>query len=187
MCRRFILLLGMFLGSRVPVAGQSSTPQIVLAQGHGAQIMTMHRTVSTPLPPASFLLSQDSGKSPAQFALVLAGASERDHSLDNLSPMDKVKTLTLTQSTLPLVQVWSGRLQLAAFQSTLHSQNAQLGPLGYGDMGGFRPPRQSYPSGPRSVQLSGLSLSFAFGRDSRTRRPTEVWRRMTRFVGTVLN
>lgn len=187
MYKRFILMLGMFLGSHVPVAGQSPTPQIVLAQGHGAQIMTMHRTVSTPLPPASFLLSQDSGKSPAQFALLFAGASERDHSLENLSPMDQVKTLTLTQSTLPLVQLWGGRLQLDAFQSTLHSQNVQLGPLGNGEMGGFRPPRQSYPGGARSVQLSGLSLSFAFGRDSRTRRPTEVWRRMTRFVGTVLN
>jgi hypothetical protein len=36
--------------------------------------------------------------------------------------MDEVKTLTLMQSSLPLCQLWGGRLQLGAFQSTLHSQ-----------------------------------------------------------------
>src|SRR5207253_3327570 len=107
----------MFLGSHVPVAGQIPAPQLVLAQEqHGAQIMTMHQPVSTPLPAASFLLSQDPGKSPALFSLLFAGVYERKHSQEHLSPMDEVKTLTLTQSSL------------------------QLGPLGYGGMEGFRPP-----------------------------------------------
>ena len=183
--KRFILLFGMFLGSHVPVAGQTPAPQIVLVQEHGAQIMTMHRTVSTSLPVARFLLSQDPGPSPAYFSLLFAGAYEPDLSLEHLSPMEEVKTLTLTQSSLPLVQLWGGRLQLDAFQSTLHMQNVQLGPLG--GMESFRPPRQSYPGGPLSIHLSGLSLSFHFGWDSRTRRPTQVWRHMTRFVGAVLN
>jgi hypothetical protein len=86
--------------------------------------------------------------------------------------MEEVKTLTLTQSSLPLVQLWGGRLQLDAFQSTLHKQIVQLGPLG--GMESFRPPRQSYPGGPLSIHLSGLSLSFHFVRDSRTRRPTQL-------------
>jgi hypothetical protein len=187
MYKRFIVLLGMFLGSHVPVAGQTPVPQIVLAQEHGAQIMTMHRTASPPLPAARFLLSQDSGKLPAHLSLLLAGAYQRKPSLEHFSPMDEVKTLTLTQSSLPLCQLWGGRLQLAAFQSTLHSQNEQLGPLGYRGMEGFRPTRQSYPGGPLSVHFFGFSLSFHFGRDSRTKHPTHVWRRLTRFVGTVLN
>ena len=57
--------------------------------------------------------------------------------------MDEVKTLTLTQSSLPLFQLWGERLQLDAFQSTLHSHNVQLGPSGYGGIEGFRPTRQS--------------------------------------------
>lgn len=187
MCKRFILLFGMFLGSHMPVAGQTPAPQVVLVQEHGAQIMMMHPTVSTPLPAASFLLSQDHGKSPARFSLLFAGAYERDHSLERLPPIVEVKTLIFTLSSLPLVQLWGGRLQLGAFQNTLHNQNVQLGPLGYGGMQGFRPPRQSYPGGPRSVHFSGLSLSFHLGRDSRTTRPTQVWRRMTRFVGAVLD
>ena len=187
MFKRFILLLGMFLGSHVPVAGQTPVPQIVLAQKHGAQIMTMPRTVSIPLLTSSFLLSQDPGQSPAHFSFLFAGAYKRDHSLEDLSPMDEVKTLTLTQSSLPLVQLWGGRLQVGAFQSTMHSQNVQLGPSGYGGMDGFRPTRQGYPGGPLSVHFSGLSLSFHFGRNSRTRPAIQGWRRMTRFIGAVLD
>jgi hypothetical protein len=187
MYKRFSVLLGMFLGSHVPVAGQTPLPNIILAQEHDAQIMTMHRTVSPPLPAARFLLSQDLGKFPVHLSLLFAGAYQRDPSLEHYSPMDEVKTLTLTQSSLPLCQLWGGRLQLGAFQSTLHSQNAQLGPLGYGGMGGFRPTRQSYPGGPLSVHFSGFSLSFHFGRDSRTRHPTQVWRRLTPFVNSILN
>jgi hypothetical protein len=185
--RRFILLLGMFLGSHVPVAGQTPAPQIVAAQEHIAPVMTILRTVSIPFPAASFLRSQELGKSPAHFSLLFSGTLERDHGLEHLSPMDEVKTLTLTQSSLPLVQLWGGRLQLDAFQSTLHSQNVQLGPLGYGGIEGFHPSRQSYPGGPLSVHFAGLSLSFHFDRDSRARRPTQLWRCLTRIVGTVLN
>jgi hypothetical protein len=183
----FILLLAMFLGSHVPVAGQTPVPQIVLTQSDRAQIMTMPRTASIPLLASSVLLSQDPGQSPAHFSLLFAGAYNRDHSQDDLSPMDKIKTLTLTQSSLPLFQLWGGRLQVGAFQSTLHSQNVQLGPSGYGGMEGFCPTRQRYPGGPLSVHFSGLNLSFHFGRNSRTGAPIQVWRRMTRFVGAVLD
>jgi hypothetical protein len=187
MYKRFILLLGMFLGSHVPVAGQRPGPQIVRAQERGAQIMTMPRTVSIPLLNPSFLLSQAPGKFPVHFGVMFAGANQSELSLEQFSPMDKVRTLTLTQSSLPLFQLWGGRLQLVAFQSTLHSQNVQLGPFGSGGMEGFRSTRQSYIGGPLSVHFSGFSLSFHFGPDSRTRHPTQAWRRMTRFVGTVLN
>ena len=184
--KRFILLLGIFLGSRVQVAGQTPVPQIALAKEHGVQIMTTPRTVSIPLLTPSFLLSKDPGNVPAHFSLQFAGAYKCDPSLEHFSPMDEVKTLTLTQSILPLFQLWGGRLQLDAFQSTLHSQNVQFGPLGYDGIEGFRPTRQSYP-GPLSVHFSGLSLSFHFGRDSRARHTPQAWRRMTRLVGTVLN
>lgn len=170
MYKRFILLLGIFLGSHVPVARQTPVPQIVPAQEHAAQMMKMPRTVSIPLMTSSFLLSQDPGKSPAHFSLQFAGVYKRDPSLDHFSPMDEVKTLTLTEASLPLFQLWGGRFQLGAFQSTLRSQNVQLGPLGYG---GFRPPLQSDPRGSLAVHFSGLSLSFHFGRDARTRHAAQ--------------
>lgn len=185
MHKGFILLLGMFLGSRASEAAQIPKPQIVLAQAHIQPAMTMHRTVEPPLSAPSFLLYPDHGKSPAHFSLLPAGAYERGLNLERLPPIEEIKTLILEQSSLPLVQLGGGRFQLDAFQSTLHSQNVLLGPLG--PMQGFRSPRQSCPGGPCSVHLSGLSLSFHFGRDSRTGPPTQAWRRMTRFVGAVLN
>ena len=184
--RRFILLLGMFLGSYVPVAGQTPAPQIVLVQEHIAPVMTTLRAVSVPLPAASFLRSQDLGKSPAYFSLPFAGAYERYDELLDLSHMVKVKSLMFTLSSLPLVQFWSGRFQLDAFQSTLRMENIQLGPSGYGGIVGFRAPRQSYLGGPLSVHFTGFGLSFHFGRDSRTRSPTHPWQRMKQFVGGAL-
>ncbi len=173
------------MGSHVPAAAQTPAPQIVAAQEHVASVMTMLRMVSIPFPAAFLLRSQGPQKSPAHLSLLFAGAYERD--LERFPPMKEVKTLILTRSSLPLVQLWGGRLQLEAFQSTLHIQNVQLGPLEYGRRQGFRPPGQSDPRGARSVHLSGLCLSFHFGRDARAGRPPQVWRRMTRFVGSVLN
>ncbi len=64
MYKRFIMLLGIFLGSFAPAAAQTPAPQIVLAQEHFAPAITMIRTVSTPSPTASFLPYRDPGISP---------------------------------------------------------------------------------------------------------------------------
>jgi hypothetical protein len=98
--------------------------------------------------------------------------------------MDDVRTLILTQSSLPLGRLWGGRLQLDAFQSTLHLQNV---PFGNGGMRDSRFSGQSYPGGPRSIHLSGLSLSFHFSRDARTGHPAQLWRRLARSVVAALN
>jgi hypothetical protein len=182
--KRLIVLLGVLLGSHVAVVAQTPASQIVLSQARIAPSMTMLRTVSTPFPAASFLLSQDPGRSPAQFSYQFTGAYQPDRSLQLLPPTDEVRTMFFTQSSLPLLQLWRGRLHLDAFQSTLHMQNAQFGPLGYRGTQGFLSARQSYPADPSSA---GLSLSFRFRRDARTEQPSQAWRRITRFVGAVLN
>ena len=183
MRKRFIVLLGIFLGSCVPTVAQIPAPQIV---ERVEPTVTMLRTVSTPLPAASFLY-QDPGNSPALFSPLFAGADESDHTMGRLLPMEEVKILFFTRSSMLLVQLWGGRLQLDAFQSTLHTQNVPLDPLSYRGTQGFRSARQSYPGGPSSVHLSGFSLSFHFGRDARTGLQTEAWRYLSRIVGTVVN
>lgn|SRR6267154_1558247 len=99
---------------------------------------------------------QEPGKPHAHLSL-RPGAYARDCSLELLSPLDDVKTLILTQSNLPLVRRWGRRLQLDAFQSTLHVQNAQLGAFGIGGMRGSGFLGQSYPGGPRSRSISPAS------------------------------
>jgi len=187
MHKRFILLLGMFLGSHVPTAAQTSASQIVPVQERIAPTMTVVSTIPAPLLAVSFQLPEGPGKSAAHFSYLFAGAYERDQGLDglkSLSPMHEVKTLILTQSLLPLVQLWGGRLRLDGFTSTLHMQNVELGPSAGG---GLRPQRQSYPGGPRSVDLYGVSLSFHFGRDAEVGHPAQAWRCLSRIIATVLN
>jgi hypothetical protein len=187
MHKRFILLLGMLLGSDVLTAAQRSTPQIVPTQDRIAPIVTMVPTVRVPVLTASLLLPDNPGKPSAHFSYLFAGAYERDQGLDglkSLSPMHELKTLILTQSLLPLAQLWGGRLRLDGFASTLHMQ---LGPSAGGGLQDFRPPRQSYLGGPRSVDLYGVSLGFHFGRDAQVGHSTQAWRCLPRIVGTVLN
>jgi hypothetical protein len=181
----FILLLGIFLGSHRPAVAQTSTPQIVLAQ-HIAPIISMLPTVSTALPAFSFVL-RDPTKSSPHFSRQFAGVYPRDYSLEHLSPLDEVRTVILTQSSLPLIQFFGGRLQLDAFQSTLRIQNGQLGLVGGGGMRNSLLSGQNFPGGPRSIHLAGLSLSFRFGRDARTAPHAQLWRRLTRTIDAVLN
>jgi hypothetical protein len=187
MYKRLIVMLGMFLGSHAPTAAQTPAPQIVLAQVHIAPIITMSRTVSAPLPTASLLVYQNPRKPPAHFSHQFVGVYERDHNMERLPPTDEAKTLFFTQSSLPLVQLWSGRLRLDGFTGTLNMQNVQLGPSAAGGLQDFRPSRESYPGGPRSVDLYGVSLSFHFGQNARTGHPPEVWRCLSRIVSSIRN
>jgi hypothetical protein len=187
MHKRFILLLGMFLGMRVPTAAQTPAPQIVPTQDRIARIVTVVPTVRVPLLAAPFLLPDNPGKPAAHSIYLFAGAYGGHPGLDDLkslSPMHEVKTLILTQSLLPLLQLWGGRLRLDGFASTLHMQSVQFGPSG---AGGLRLPQQNYAAGPRSMDLYGVSLSFHLGRDAQVGHPTQAWRSLSRIVATVLN
>jgi hypothetical protein len=186
--KQLILLLGVLLCSYVPVTGQTPAPQIVSAPDRIAPIMAIVRTLPAPSLAPSSPLSESPGKSAARSTYVFARAYRDDQGLEglkSLSQMREVKTLFLTQSTLPLVQLWGGRLRLDGFTSRVHMQNAQLGPSGGGGLLDFRPPRQWYPGGPRSIGLSGISLSFHFGRDAQIGRPTQIWQRLARIHAVV--
>jgi hypothetical protein len=184
MRKRFIVLLGIFVGSCLPVAAQTSAPQSVLAQARVAPAMTMARTMPSSLIVSSFLLSQAPGKSAVHASFTFAGAYERGDNLEDLWPVDKVKTLTLTRSTLALLQLWGGRLQLNAFQSSLHLQNAQS-PFGGSGLRNSRLLQQIYPAELRRTNFSGLSVTFHFGRDARTEQPALLSHPLTQIVRTI--
>ena len=166
MYKQFALLLGMFLGGHAPGVAQTPVPRTVLVEERVSTIMTIIPTVSAPLPTASFLLPQNPGKSPTHFTWQFAGTYESYHTLEGLPRIEKVRTLFFTQSSLPLTQLWSGRLHLDAFQNTLHLQKALQ------------------VQNPRSAHLFGLSVSFQFGQGARAERPTQSWRSLFR---TALN
>jgi hypothetical protein len=179
------MLLGMLMGSQA-AAGQLSAPRIVPAQKPVAPVITVFRAESKTLLPPSFLLSQDRDNTFAHTSLRYPEIYERDDLLARLSPVIKLKTLILTQVSLPLVQLWDGKLELEAFQSTLRIQNVQFAGLGNGAMDS-RLPQPNFPGGSRSVHLSGVSLKFHFGQVGRTQRPTQAWRCVPRMVAALLN
>jgi hypothetical protein len=162
MCKGLVVLFGVFLCSQAPAVGQAA-PRILLTRERVEPTMTTLRTVSGTLLTASFLMSRDAaGKSPAHFSRIFAGAHERTQGPE-LLPIEDVKTVLFAESSLPLVQLWSRRLELDAFQNTLRIQTLQ-----------------PYPGGPRSIHFSGLSLSFHFGRKAGTGRVTPAWRCLPR-------
>jgi hypothetical protein len=185
MYKRYFLLFGVILGSHVPAAAQTHAPQIARTQELAAPIVSIVRTVPAPLLAVSLLPSADPGKSAAQFRYLPAGAYERDQSLENLaslSPVSEVRTSFLTESSLPLVQLWDGRLRLAGFTSSIRMQNVQLGPSTASGLQDLRPLRQIDPGGPRSFGIYGLSVSLHFGRDAQIGRPTQIWRCLAKIV-----
>ena len=181
-----IMLHGIFMGSQA-AAGQIPAPRILPGQKPVAPVITVFSAESKTLLPPSLLLSQDRENTFAHASLRYAETYERDDMLERLSPVIKVKTLILTQVSLPLVQLWDGKLELEAFQSTLRIQNVQFGAFGNGAMPDSRLPQQNFPGGWRSVHLSGVSLKFHFGRVGRTQRPTQAWRCVPRMLGALLN
>ncbi len=185
MHKRFIMLLGIFLGSHVPTGAQTPSPQILPAQVRVAPIVTMVPMVPAPLLFPSFPLSGSPGKSAAHFSYLFVRSFKRYQGLEDLSPIRESKTLFLTQSSLPLVRLWGGRLRVDGFESNLNMQNVQLGPSGAGGLLDYRPQRLGYPGGPRSVGAYGVSLSFHFGRDAQIGRPTQIWRCVARIAGQV--
>ena len=178
----FILLLTVFLSSLA--AAQTPAPPTVRAQELVSPIITRPQTVPVSSPARSFVLSEDPGKSAGHFSYLFVRAYGRDQGLENLSPIHRVKTLFLTQSSLPLFELWDGRLRLDAFTSRVHMQNLQFGPPASGGLQNVWSPRPGYPGGPHSVRFDGLSLSFPFRRDTENGRPTQTWRYFARFVTT---
>jgi hypothetical protein len=176
----------MFMGSQA-AAGQIPAPRFAPAQEPVAPVVTVFRAESKTLLAPSFPLSQDRENTFAHTSLRFSGPEERDQVLERLSPVIKVKTLILTQLSLPLVELWDGKLELGAFQSTLRVQNVQFGALSYAAMPDFPLPQQNFAGGSRSVHLSGVSLKFHFGRVEGTRRPTQAWKCVPRIVAALLN
>ena len=184
-----VLLLGLVLGSFLPtMSAQTPAPQTIPAQDRTVISMTMVPTSPVPSFAAPFLRPENPGKSAAPFSHVFSRAYERDpglEGLNRLSPIREVKTLFLTQSMLPLLQLWGGRLRLDGFTSTLHMQNVQLGPSAAGRLLDFRPQRLSSPGGPRSIGFYGVSLSFHIGRDAQIGRPGQIWQSLARIHAAV--
>jgi len=172
MRHQLILVAGVFLSSCLSGEAQTLATQVFPPQARPEPTMAMFRAPPThPLPPV-FRSVQLSTKPVAHLSFLLMTAHSPDRSLDSLSPVVSNETPFGSQALLPVVQFWSGRLQLGASESTFHIGNVIM--------------RQAHLGSSSSVDLYGVSLVYHLGRGAQTQAPTQVWRRMTRFVGAVL-
>jgi hypothetical protein len=209
MKRRLTLLLAMFLGSYLSTAAQTPTPRTVAEQDRTAPVMAMVQAVPAPLIAESFSLPGNPGiieartlpaavpavsfpahKNPANsavhFSCVLAGPYKPDQGMDDLEnqfQVEEVDTLFLAQSTVPLLQLWGGRVRFEGFASKVNTQNVQFGPSGAGGMQDFRPWRPRELGAPPSVNSYGISMTFHFGRNAQTGRPAQIWRTVAGMLG----
>lgn len=173
MQHQLILVVGMLLSSCLLAEAQTPfTTQVFLPPARPEPTVAVLPAPPTHPLPTVFQSVQLSTRPVTHLSDFLNAAHDPDRSLDRLSPVERNKTIFVSQSLLPLVQFWSGRVQLGASISTLHMENfiVSLGHLGSS----------------RSVDHYGVSLAFQFGRGARTGGPTQVWRRMTQLVGAVL-
>jgi hypothetical protein len=164
---KVILLIGTVLSSISPISAQTATPAPPVQ--HRPQTMIKRyqdpgtyslRTVSSP----GMLVQSQLGRV-SHFAIGSSGSSA--YKLDRLLGSENSDTVFASQWRLPLIEFCRGHLQVSAFQTTLHMDNVMFGP----DRGVLRSvglPRLNRTSQSQSVDLSGFSLGFRFGRDWRT-------------------
>ena len=210
MKRRLTLLLGMILGGYLSTAAQIPAARIVAERDRTAPVMAMvqagpapliadslplpgnpgffaARTLPSPVLGVSFPAHKNPANSAVHFSCVLAGPYKPDQGMDGLKSefqFEEVDTLFLVQSSLPLAQLWGGRVRFEGFASKLNTQNVQLGPSDAGGMQDFRPWRPRELGEPPSVHSYGVSMTFHFGRNARTERPAQIWRTVADMFGT---
>jgi hypothetical protein len=185
--KHLILFVYMLLGSQILQAAQIAASPIVEVAENVGPILTIPRSVSAAAPVKFILRYRDSGKSPRRFSYLFAGAYKPDPSIESMLPIATVKSLIFASSSLPLVQLFGGKVELDAFQSTSRIPYAQLGPVGNAGARDFHLPQQGYPGESRSLHLSGISLNFRFGGNWRSGSPLQTWRYLPRILSAVLN
>jgi hypothetical protein len=113
---------------------------------------------------------------------LLGAAYKPEPSLASRLPIDEFRTPLLTESSLPVADLWRG-LKLNVFESTFHSHSWQRGSptsgVGFQDL---RPPSHDQASIGSSVGRNGLSLTYSFGRDA-ARKPVQILRCVSWVVG----
>jgi len=176
MFRRYVfsLTLAAALAAAIPTIpcaqAQNHAAQVNLEHQPVAPAVAPHQAISTHLLNTPLRLYPDPGTQPFRFSQLSLGLNAPHQDTQSVVQMDEMKTPFFSQSTFALAQLWSGRVQLDAFQSALHIQNVQPS-----------------PGGLRSLHLSGLSLSLHFGRDARASHSAQIWRHLPRMVGSVLD
>jgi hypothetical protein len=184
MRNQLILAAGFLLSSCLPVEAQTPSAQIVLAETSPPPVVPMILVfraspirASTELPEQP--LPHYSAPHPTP---LLAAAYKPDPSLGSQLGIDEFRTPMLTESSLPVANLWRG-LNLDAFESTSHAPSLwRFSPTSGAGFEDLRPRSSDQASIGSSVGRSGLSLRYRFGRDA-ARKPSQILRCVSWVIG----
>jgi hypothetical protein len=181
MRHQLILVIGLVMVSCLPGEAQTPAKQILLAQAPPSPMMVFFRR-SPPIhsSPTVFLTIDLPPKSRGRFTSISTATYGPERSLESRLSIVVDQSPFVTYSSMPVAQLWGGRLQLDGFGSTLGTQYVQFGPLGIGR--DFRPPSHDQAGLNPWADLYGLRLRIDFGK-AQTGRPTQIWRCLGWIVG----
>jgi hypothetical protein len=157
---KHILALAVLLSSCLPASAQTRPAQLSLLQEPSPQRMILLAAASSHPPLFAPPPVRPIAERPAPPAALLVVAYKRYRKPERLFQMETIQTPFVSQSSVTLVQLWGGRLQLRGFGS-IHRMGAVLN--------GFSGPgvsRYLELRVPRARTSYGASLTFHLGRDA---------------------
>ncbi len=183
MRKQLVLVFGFLLSSYFPVEAQTSSAQIVVAETSPPPVVPLILFRASPIRPSTELperpIPHYSAPHPAP---LLAAAYKPEPTLGSQLEIEEFRTPMLTESSLPVVNLWRG-LNLDAFESTSHAPSlwrfSPTSGAGYEDL---RPRSSDQASVGTSVGRSGLSLRYGLGRDA-ARKPSQILRCVSWVIG----
>jgi hypothetical protein len=96
--------------------------------------------------------------------------------LEDLLAVRTNDTVFVSQSRVPLVHFWGGRLQIAGISSTVKMGNVLLGPSAQGALQSLRLTQQARFSAAHSIDLYGISVGFRLTPLAESAGRAPIWR-----------
>ena len=182
MRHQVILVIGLVVAGCLPGEAQTLAKQTFLAQQRpsGPMMLLFRQSPPNDPSPTVSLAIDLPPKSLGRFTRISTAAYESERTLESRFSIVVDQTPFVTESSMPVAQLWGGRLGLEGFGRSPGTQYVQFGPTGIGQ--DFRPPSRDQADVNRSVDLYGLSLRLGFGR-ALTGRSTQMWRCLGWIVG----
>ena len=97
-------------------------------------------------------------------------------SLQDLLSVKTNDTVFVSQSRVPLVRLWGGRLQISGFTSTVKMEDVMLGPAAETAVQSLHLTQQARFSAARSIDLYGVSVGLRSKPSTETSGRAPIWR-----------
>jgi len=170
---RLILILALSFGFSARVGAQSTDYRITFVHSPHSSVTASPARHALPLV-SSILSIQPKGDFHDGYRFRIT-ENYKVQNAQSLFPFHETKTLFVTESRVPVAQIWGARLQVNFSAVTLHTRNVMLGPLASND--------SSYRQWQlRSVDLYGVGVSVPLGRDARSEGSKSLWGTVSRLV-----